>query len=140
MPGEQVLSVRQNLFPLISDGKLSPDTADIGAWGATFANAAATARSSLGEDAAGNILYAASMSALPVDLGDALIASGAVRAMELDINPEWVQLALASTAGAPLVAAVPGQNRPADQYLVGWTRDFFSVVAPANDDLNRPTP
>jgi hypothetical protein len=25
---------------------------------------------------------------------------------------------------------VPGQIRPADQYLVGWTRDFVAVVAP----------
>ena len=129
MPGERVLSVRQNLLPLISGGKLSPDISNIGAWGATLANATVAARSSLGEDAAGNIFYAASMFALPVDLGDALIAAGAVRAMQLDINPEWVQLALAPSAGAPLVAAIPGQNRPADQYLVGWTRDFVTVVA-----------
>jgi len=128
-PGERVLSVRQNLLPLISDGKLSPDIADVGAWGATIAHAATVARSSLGEDAQGNILYAASMSALPVDLGQALITAGAVTAMQLDINPEWVQLALAPSAGAPLVAAVPGQNRPADQYLAGWTRDFVTVVA-----------
>jgi hypothetical protein len=128
-PGERVLSVRQNLLPLVSGGKLSPDIADVGAWGATIAHATVVARSSLGEDAQGNILYAASMSALPVDLGQALIAAGAVTAMQLDINPEWVQLALTPNAGGPLAAAVPGQNRPADQYLAGWTRDFITVVA-----------
>jgi hypothetical protein len=31
--------------------------------------------------------------------------------------------------GAPLAAQIPGQNRPADQYVVGWTRDFFAVMA-----------
>ena len=35
--------------------------------------------------------------------------------MELDIDPEWVQLDVA--------------HRPGDQYLVGWSRDFFTVVA-----------
>ena len=70
------------------------------------------------------------MSALPVDLATALSEDGATDAMELDINPEWIQLDVASRAGAPLQAVVPGQSRPADQYLVGWTRDFITVLAP----------
>jgi hypothetical protein len=36
----------------------------------------------------------------------------------------------ATRPGGPVTAAVPGQIRPADQYLVGWTRDFVAVVAP----------
>jgi hypothetical protein len=131
VPGERVLSVRQNLVPLITDGQLSPQIAAVSAWGSTIGNASSVARSALGEDAQGNILYAAGMSALPVDLGTALLTVGAVTAMQLDINPEWIQLALAPGAGAPLVAGVPGQNRPADQYLVGWTRDFITVLAVA---------
>lgn len=51
--------------------------------------------------------------------------------MELDINPEWVQLDVARRPGGPLAAEVPGQDRPADQYLAGWTRDFFTVLAPS---------
>ena len=77
----------------------------------------------------GDILYAGSMSALPIDMGSALITAGAISAMELDINPEWVQLALAPSPGGPLAAGVPGQHRPADQYLVGWTRDFVAVMS-----------
>jgi hypothetical protein len=50
--------------------------------------------------------------------------------MELDINPEWVQLDIARSPGGPLAAAIPGQVRPARQYLAGWTRDFFTVLAP----------
>ncbi len=132
LPGEQVLSVRQNHTPLIEDGRISPGSGNLSQWGATLNGVAAPARSALGEDAAGNILYAGSMSALPIDLATALSDDGATVAMELDINPEWVQLDLASLAGAPLVAALPSQSRPANQYLVGWTRDFFTVLTADN--------
>jgi len=100
-------------------------------WGGTVAHLEYVARSALGQDAAGHLLYAASMSAVPQDLAIALARSGARIAMELDINPEWVQLAVAPTPGGSLAAAIPGQVRPARQYLTGWTRDFIAVVAPA---------
>ncbi len=127
-PGEQVVSVRQNLDPLVAQGQPAPDVDAVGDWGATLGGGAAVARSALGEDAEGNLLYAASMSAVPSDLASALIQAQAVTAMELDINPEWVQLAVAPSPGGPLSAGVPGQDRPADQYLEGWTRDFVTVL------------
>jgi hypothetical protein len=80
------------------------------------------------------------MSTTPADLADALAGSGARIAMELDINPEWVQLDTARRPGGPLSAAVPGQNRPADQYLVGWTRDFITVLAPSAGQQATPPP
>ncbi|MBO0713727.1 MAG: hypothetical protein J2P59_03140 [Acidimicrobiales bacterium] len=127
--GEQVSGVRQNLPPLVAGSAPSPEIGNIGAWGATLGGGAQVARSAVGEDAEGNILYAGAMSALPIDLANALIASGAVTAMELDINPEWVQLALAPGPGGPLSPGVPGQNRPASQFLAGWTRDFVTVLS-----------
>lgn len=127
-PGAQVQSVRQNLSPLVQGGQPSPQITDIAAWGATLGGGSAVARSAIGMDAGGNLIYAASMDALPSDLAAALIQAGAQTAMELDINPEWVQLAVASAPGGPLAAGVPGQNRPADQYQVGWTRDFVTVL------------
>jgi hypothetical protein len=78
------------------------------------------------------------MALLPADLSAALLDAGAVNAMQLDINPEWVQLDAADTAGAPLATQVPGQNRPADQYLAGWTRDFFAVLALTSVSPRRP--
>jgi hypothetical protein len=129
--GEQVASVRQNLPPLIEGGQMSAQITNVTQWGATLHGLTATARSALGEDPAGDILFAASMSALPVDLALALSDDGAIDAMELDINPAWIQLDLASTAGGPLVTAIPGQSRPANQYLVGWTRDFITVLTSA---------
>ncbi len=130
-PGEQVASVRQNLAPLVVGGQPSPSVADISAWGSTLGGGAAVARSSLGEDLAGNLLYAGSMSAVPADLADALVGTGVVTAMELDINPEWVAVMTAPSPGAPTVATLPGQNRPGDQYQQGWTRDFVTVLAAA---------
>jgi hypothetical protein len=127
--GAAIYSVRQCLPPLVSRRRLSPDAGDVSAWGATLGGGDLTARSAVGIDARGNILYAGSMSALPSDLANALVSAGAVTAMELDINPEWVQADTAPSPGGPLSAAVPDQHRPADQYLSGWTRDYVTVLA-----------
>ena len=130
-PGEAVYSVRQNLQLLVEHGRPTPAAADWGLWGATLGGGEYVARSALGQDASGDLIYAASMSTTPADLADALARGGARVAMELDINPEWVQLDTARRPGGRLTAAVPGQNHPADQYLVGWTRDFITVLAPS---------
>jgi hypothetical protein len=128
-PGEAVYSVRQNLTPLVLHGRPTAAAADWGLWGATLGGGADVARSAVGQDAAGHLMVAASMSAVPADLASVLASHGARIAMELDINPEWVQLDVARRPGGPLTAEIPGQDRPADQYLVGWTRDFFTVLA-----------
>ena len=129
VPGEAVYSVRQNLPPLVLDGRPTADAADWGLWGATLGGGAYVARSAVGQNAAGDLMYAASMYAVPADLASALASRGTRIAMELDINPEWVQLDIARRPGGPLTAAIPGQDRPAGQYLAGWTRDFFTVLA-----------
>ncbi len=117
--------------PWCRNGQPVPAAADWAQWGATLLGGGEyVARSALGQDASGDLSYAATMSTTPADLAVALARSGVRTAMELDINPEWVQLDTASRPGAPLTAAVPGQVRPADQYLVGWTRDFITVLAP----------
>jgi hypothetical protein len=129
LPHEAVFSVRQNLRLLVRHGHASRAAADWTAWGATISGGEYVARSALGEDAAGELIYAGAMSASPADLAAALVHAGARTAMELDINPEWVQLDVARGPGRRLRAAIPGQVRPADQYLVGWTRDFITVRA-----------
>jgi hypothetical protein len=130
-PGEAVYSVRQNLTPLVLHGKPTAAAADWGLWGATLGGGEYVARSAIGQTAAGNLEYAASMSATPADLAFVLAWTGATTAMELDINPEWVQLDVAGRPGGRLSAAIRGQNRPAGQFLVGWARDFIAVLAPA---------
>jgi hypothetical protein len=130
-PGEAVYSVRQNLSPLVLNSRPTPASFDWGLWGASLGGVADVARSAVGQDAAGDLIFAASMSAVPADLASVLASHGARIAMELDINPEWVQLDVARRPGGPLTAEIPGQDRPADQYLVGWSRDFFAVVTAA---------
>ena len=130
VPGEAVYSVRQNLWLLVAGGKPTAKSALWWRWGSTLGRAEYVARSALGENAAGQLMYAASMSTTPADLAKALARSGARVAMELDINPEWVQLDAARRPGGRLRTELPGQHRPADQYLVGWTRDFIAVLAP----------
>lgn len=129
-PGLRIYSVRQNLSFLVRNGH--PTAAARGAWtywGATLGGGELVARSALGQNAKGQLIYVGSMSASPMDLATALVRFGARSAMELDINPEWVQLAYAKKPGSRLHAGITGQARPADQYLTGWTRDFVAVMA-----------
>ena len=129
-PGEAVYSVRQNLTPLVLNGRPTALAADWGLWGATLGGGEYVARSALGQDASGDLIFAASMSTTPADLAFVLAYAGARIAMELDINPEWVQLDVARHPGGALRASVPGQDRPADQFLSGWARDFIAVLGP----------
>jgi hypothetical protein len=129
-PGETVVSVRQNLRLLVKHGRPSRAAANWRSWGPTLGGGEYVARSALGENAAGELIYAGSMATDPADLAAALVHAGARTAMQLDINPEWVQLDVAQAPGRGLRAALPAQVRPPDQYLVGWTRDFISVLGP----------
>jgi hypothetical protein len=128
-PGEAVYSVRQNLWALVQDGQPTREAARWWRWGGTIGHREYVARSALGQDASGDLIYAASMSTVPQDLAVALARAGAQSAMELDINPEWIQLAVARAPGGPLRAPVPGQVRSPAQYLAGWTRDFITVLS-----------
>jgi len=85
--GEQVVSVRQNLPPLVANGVASPTVSDAAAWGEMLGPGPAVPRSGLGEDAEGNLLYAGGMSLDPSDLAAGLVDAGATTAMELDITP-----------------------------------------------------
>jgi hypothetical protein len=126
-PHEAVASVRQDLPPLVSNAQPSPSISTTGVWGDPLHEITVTARSALGQDAASDLIYAGSMHGLPMDLASAFVRAGSTVAMELDINPEWVQADVAALPGSSLTAMVPGQSRPADQYLLGWTRDFVTA-------------
>ena len=120
-PGEAVYSVRQNLTPLVLNGQPTAAAADWGRWGATLGGGEYVARSALGQDASGDLIFAASMSTTPADLAFVLAYAGARIAMELDINPEWVQLDVAGRR-----AARCGPRFPA------------STVQPASTSPGRP--
>jgi hypothetical protein len=132
-PGQTVASVRQNL-PLLIDHGTAASTIDCtSCWGATLGGVIDPARSALGIQANGHLVWAGAEHATVSTIADALLSAGVVRAVELDINPEWVAGYLYGHRGGagPLapVPVVPGQQGIPGQYLAPWSRDFFTVVA-----------
>jgi Phosphodiester glycosidase len=130
VPGPEVEFARQNLPLIISDGRLNPNLSDGPQWGATLGNAVRVWRSGVGIDVHGDVIYAAADNQTATSLAEILRRAGAVRAMELDINSEWVTFNFyrASDAGGP-TKLLPGMSRDAIRYLSPDDRDFFAVYA-----------
>lgn len=134
-----IVSVRQNLDLLVNDSKpvaglVANDTSK---WGATVGNAVYVSRSGLGVTADGALVYVGGPGLNITDLANLLVRAGAVRAMELDINVDWVNYSyytpstpdgLAAPAnGRELVAAMTGT--PARYFESWWARDFITMSA-----------
>jgi hypothetical protein len=74
------------------------------------------------------------------DLANLLVRAGAVRAMELDINTDWVNFSTYQPAtpsgpasganGSELLPAMTGT--PARYFEPWWARDFFTMSASVN--------
>ena len=90
-----VVSVRQNLDLLVDHGKPVPglNPNDTTRWGYTLGNAVYVWRSGVGITASGALVYAGGPGLNITTLADILARAGAVRAMELDINTDWVNFA-----------------------------------------------
>ena len=129
-PGPGVEFARQNLPLIVDGGQLNPSLGDGPQWGATLGNAVRVWRSGVGVDAHGNILYAAADQQTAASLARILQHAGAVRAMELDINSEWVTFNFYASAGAGgATKLLPGMTRDPTRYLTPDDRDFFGVYA-----------
>ncbi len=130
-------AIRQNL-PLLVDGGVlaaSADDRDIAVWGKTLGKIPFVWRSGLGQRDDGTLVYVGGPAMSARSLGHTLIAAGAIRALELDINPNWVTFntyrfdpASGTTTGTKLMA---NMNRSADRYLAPDDRDFFALFARA---------
>jgi Phosphodiester glycosidase len=129
-PGPDVVLARQNLPLILEGGRLNPELSNDSLWGATLGNAIRVARSAVGIDAHGNLLYAGANDQTAQSLARVLQRAGAVRAMELDINYEWVTFNFYGTFGAGQpTKLLPTMDRPATRYLTPDDRDFFAVYA-----------
>ena len=128
-----IRSVRQNLTPLVDHGRLSPDVGSgtQSNWGATIGAAAYVWRSGVGVTASGDEVFVAGDALSARSLGVLLQRAGAVRAMELDINPEWISYMwyTPSSAGSPTPHKLVDFVRPPDRYYGVNSRDFFAVYA-----------
>lgn len=119
---------KQNLPPIIEEGKLNPNLTDGPEWGETVNNAVRVWRSGIGVDRHGNLLYAAANYQTVESLAKILRRAGAVRALELDINEDWTSFISYRHPGATEPSnLLPQMFRSPERYLTPDERDFFAV-------------
>ena len=126
-----VVSVRQNLVPLVDEGQVNPTCHSGGRaqWGNTVGQAAFIDRSGFGVTADGGEIYVGGPALSVCNLGLILQASGVVRGMELDINPNWVSGAyFQPTPDGPLrgFRLFPGERVAPEHYLSPSSRDWYA--------------
>ena len=137
--GPSVVSVRQNLALLVDHGRATPglNPSDTTKWGFTLGNQVYVWRSGVGITADGALVYVGGPGLNITTLAHLLVRAGAVRAMELDINTDWVDYATydpRSPAGAASAAngkaLLPDMVGGVGRYFASWwSRDFFTVSA-----------
>ncbi|MGO8864475.1 MAG: phosphodiester glycosidase family protein [Acidimicrobiales bacterium] len=138
-----VVAVRQNLDLLVDGGNPVPglNANDTAQWGYTLGSQVYVWRSGVGVTADGALVYVGGPDLNITDLADVLVRAGAVRAMELDINTDWVNFASYSPA-SPTGLASPANGTDLLSNMAGapdryfepwWSRDFITMSA-------RPTP
>jgi hypothetical protein len=145
---KSVVAVRQNVWPLVVNGKPSAlaATPHWRLWGGTCPCKAGVQgserqwRSGLGVTSDGALVYVVGPLLDPPQLADLLVRAGVVRGMELDINPTWpvfasfkptTQDGLATPSnGARIMDTYRG---PATFFDPTYARDFITMSA-------RPTP
>jgi hypothetical protein len=133
-----VAGVLQNLVPMVDQGQIAPSAThfDTRIWGATLNTSIVVARSGVGVTAKGALVYVAGPALTARTLAESLQRAGAVRAMTLDINPEWVTFNIyshpdsadpATTTGSKLY---PQMQRSADRFLppTRESRDFVEIT------------
>jgi hypothetical protein len=126
--GRQIAFARQSLPLIVDNGKLNPALNDSTQWGFTLGNAVRVWRTGAGIDRHGNLIYAAADDQTVTTLARILQRAGAVRAMQLDINPEWPTLITYDhRGGLDPNKVVPNYQQPATRYLVPDDRDFFAI-------------
>jgi hypothetical protein len=126
-----VVSVRQNLVPLVDGGELNQTCATGGTreWGATIGQAAFINRSGFGVTASGVEVYVAGPALSVCTLGRILQDAGVVRGMELDINPDWVSGAYfhSQPSGLPQgFKLFPDEKVSPRRYFQPSSRDWFA--------------
>jgi hypothetical protein len=127
----EVASVRQNLDLLVDHGQVDPsvDQENTPKWGFTLGNKKAVPRSAVGVMPDGALVYVGGAALSTRSLAELCARIGMERAMELDINPEWVSYYWYAHQGAQAVPhkLTPDVYKPADRYFTVSTRDFISV-------------
>jgi hypothetical protein len=127
-----VAAVRQNLTLLVDHGVVIPgdSTHTQQTWGATVGNKNFVWRSGIGVTANGDIVNVIGPRLSAQSLAVLLQHAGAVRAMQLDINPEWTSYVLyhqPSNTHAGASNLLPTMNRAPTRYNSVSGRDFVTT-------------
>ena len=128
-----VATVRQNLALIVDHGHPAPglEANWQNRWGATIGNAKYVWRTSLGITAHGDLVFVTGNRLSATTLADLLRRGGAVRAMELDINPYWTSFVLYRTAAGAQAERnlLPDMIRSPQRYDTTSLRDFIALYA-----------
>ncbi len=131
----QVRGVRQNLKLIVNHGQV-PASVDVnvqGSWGATLGGGEFVWRSGIGITADGRIIFVYGPALNVRELADLLQRAGSVRAMQLDINPDWMSFMYYRPGLHPAnptpVNLLPDQVQPPDRFYAISSRDFTAVLA-----------
>ena len=141
--GPDVAWARQSLAPIVWNGHLNPELNEdpnSKAWGYTLGGVTRVWRTGVGIDRRGNLIFVAADGQTVISIAKILKHVGAVRAMELDINPDWHTLITYTHHGGFVPRLVePQPNQSPSRYLSPDDRDFFAVYkrlpGPVTDPL-----
>ena len=130
-----VAGVRQNLKLLVDYGKV-PATVDQNVntkWGATLGGGYYVWRSGLGITRDGRVIFVYGPALNVRELASLLRRAGAMEALQLDINPEWMSYDYYKAAGHPgnptPHALLPTQQGSVYRYYQVYSRDFTAVYS-----------
>ncbi|HSS08928.1 MAG TPA: phosphodiester glycosidase family protein, partial [Acidimicrobiales bacterium] len=124
--GPDVAYARQNLSLIVDNGQPAPDITrnNQAKWGATLGNNVFVWRSGVGVTADGALVFVGGNGLSAASLAGVMARAGAVRAMELDINPGWVHFNVFGppTAGQPsttpsVAYLLPDMGGPLHRYV-----------------------
>lgn len=119
---------RQNLPLIVDSGRPNRELSDGPTWGATLHGATAVWRSALGIKRDGDLLYAAADSQTAPSLARLMIRLGAIRAIELDINPEWPSFnSYLRRGGRDPIKLLPNPQQGPNRWLSPDSREFFAI-------------
>jgi hypothetical protein len=135
----KVIAVRQNLSLLVDGGRavagLNPY--DTSVWGSTLGGVAGVWRSGLGVTRSGALVYVIGPDLEITQLAALLVRAGCVRAMTLDMNPDWTVYATYDPT-RPHAQASPSNGSsllrgtvqgPYTFFEPWWARDFITMSA-----------
>jgi hypothetical protein len=131
----QVVGVRQNLRLIVDNGEVPASVDDNvqASWGATLGGGYYVWRSGVGVTSDGRVIFVYGPALDVRTLAELLRRAGCVRAMQLDINPDWMSFMYYLPKHRPAdptpVNLLPDQVQSPDRYYAVSNRDFTAVFA-----------